>query len=577
MWARSVALLRPLQRDYQRYLAGVVIRQLLLVLGGFSLVWLLRIAQPGSTTPIWSLIAALLVFDLGLAALDRLLGLFFASRVSLPLFRHLRVATLQKVLSMPMEWHHTQNPVELVSKLNNGAGKVVQTAETLGRELLPALIRTGLSLIPLLWFSAWTTPFVILGLAGFLWETTRENHRRQSLRITRHEQYAKDSGLFTECTQNVQALVQFGQSDRMLRRYENLQEEIIREAVADIRVSQRFGVSRTMLISAVRRISQGVWLWQFQSGRLEAAMVMYLNFLTDELIGSFSTYAGVLDRLYEGIEPARTVANLLNEESQDRVCPGGSLRNVPEAVSVELKNVNFAYRNGTKVLRDLNLTVEPGTVLGIVGGTGIGKTTLQHLLSRVIDANDGEVVVAGADTRQWPVRQLRSLFMSVSQGGGVLFSHQTVADTVRFGRHDAPMFEVIAAARCACIDADIERMPDGYHTLIGPGGVHLSKGQQQRIGLAQALLALQDRKVLILDEFTSALDSRTEQQIIVNIKPLLEGKTVIIIAHRLATLRKLADRIIVLEHGQVVEDGSHSELVSRDSRYAELVRLQNIA
>jgi ABC-type multidrug transport system fused ATPase/permease subunit len=139
------------------------------------------------------------------------------------------------------------------------------------------------------------------------------------------------------------------------------------------------------------------------------------------------------------------------------------------------------------------------------------------------------------------------------------------------------MFEVIAAARCACIDADIERMPEGYRTLIGPGGVHLSKGQQQRIGLAQALLALQDRKVLILDEFTSALDSRTEQQIIQNIKPLLEGKTVIIIAHRLATLRKLADRIIVLEHGQVVEDGSHSELVSKDSRYAELVRLQNIA
>jgi ABC-type multidrug transport system fused ATPase/permease subunit len=577
VWARSIALVRPLQRDYQKYLAGIVVRQILLVLGGFSLVWLLRIIQPGSAPPLGTLIGALLLFDLGLAALDRLLGMFFASRISLPLFRNLRVATLEKVLAMPMEWHHAQNPVELVSKLNNGAGKVVQTAETMGRELLPALIRTGLSLIPLLWFSALTTPFVILGLIAFLYQTARENRKRQAHRVTRHEQYAQDSGLFTECAQNVQALVQFGQSDRMLGRYEDLQRAIIREAEAEIDLSQRFAVSRGFLISAIRRLSQGIWLWEFQRGRLDAAMVMYLNFLTDELIGSFGTYAGVLERLYDGFEPARAVATLLNEESQDRSCPGGALRTVPAEVRLELKNVNFSYQNGTNVLRDVSLSVEPGTVLGIVGGTGIGKTTLQHLLSRMLDAREGEVVVAGADVREWPVRQLRSLFVSVSQNGGVLFAHNTVFDTIRFGRADATAAEVKEAARWACIDTDIEGMPRGYETTIGPGGVHLSKGQQQRIGLAQALLALQNRKVLILDEFTSALDSRTEQQIIDNLKPLLRGKTVIIIAHRLATLRKLADRIVVLERGRIVEDGSHMELVSQGSRYAELVRLQNIA
>jgi ABC-type multidrug transport system fused ATPase/permease subunit len=120
-------------------------------------------------------------------------------------------------------------------------------------------------------------------------------------------------------------------------------------------------------------------------------------------------------------------------------------------------------------------------------------------------------------------------------------------------------------------------VPSRYQTLSCPGGVHLSKGQQQRIGLAQAVLALRDRKVLILDEFTSALDSRTEQQIVDNLKPRLEGKTVVIIAHRLATLHKLADRIVVLDRGRVVEDGSHQELVQRGTRYAELVRLQSIA
>ena len=401
--------------------------------------------------------------------------------------------------------------------------------------------------------------------------------RGNDFRAGRHEQYARDSGLFTECVQNVQALVQFGQTDRVLRQYENLQRDIIDEATAEIQVSHRYASMRAILISAIRRISQGVWLWQYQQGRLDAAMVMYLNFLTDELIGSFGTYAGVLERIYEGIEPARTVATLLDEESQDHPSPSGMLTNVPREVALELKNVDFSYRNGTKVLHDLNLRIEPGTVLGIVGGTGIGKTTLQHLLSRVLDVKQGEVVIAGKDVREWPVRQLRSLFVSVSQHGGVLFSHSSVLDTIRFGRRGATMAEVIEAARCACIHADIERMPQGYDTVLGPGGVHLSKGQQQRIGLAQAVLALRDRKILILDEFTSALDSRTEQQIIDNLKPLLEGKTVIIIAHRLATLRKLADRIVVLERGSIVEDGSHKELVSQGARYAELVRLQTIA
>ena len=136
---------------------------------------------------------------------------------------------------------------------------------------------------------------------------------------------------------------------------------------------------------------------------------------------------------------------------------------------------------------------------------------------------------------------------------------------------------MIDAARCACIHTEIERLPAGLRHIARTRRRALSKGQQQRIGLAQAILALRDRKILILDEFTSALDSRTEQQIIDNLKPLLEGKTVIIIAHRLATLRKLADRIIVLERGSIVEDGSHKELVSQGARYAELVRLQSIA
>jgi ABC-type multidrug transport system fused ATPase/permease subunit len=546
-------------------------------MGGFSLVWLLRMATPGSAHPLWALIGALIVFDTGLVVLDRGLGLLFISRVSMPLFRNLRAASLQKVLSMPMEWHHRHNAVELVSKLNTGAGKVVQTAETTGRELLPALIRTALSLAALLWFSAVTVPIVLAGLAVFLWLTFRENRIRQSFRGVRHDQYARDAGMFTECVQNVQALVQFGQTRRMLQRYEELHSDIFEKGVSEMSIAHKYLAQRSLLVSVTRRCCQGLWLWQFQRGRLDGPTVMYLNFLTDELIGSFGAYGGVLERVYDGLEPAKSVTDILSETDEHRLCPGGTAHDTGVGVAVELIGVNFSYRTGPPVLQNVNLRIEAGTVLGIVGGSGIGKTTLQHLLSRMLDVTGGEVRVGGRDVRQWPLRPLRDLFASVSQSGGVLFSHHTVLETIRFARPEATVADVIDAARCACIHDEVLRMNDGYGTLLGSGGVHLSKGQQQRIGIAQALLALPDRQILILDEFTSALDSRTEQQIIDNLKPRLKGKTVIIIAHRLATLRKLADRVVVLERGGIVEEGSHLELISKGSRYAELVKLQNIA
>jgi ATP-binding cassette subfamily B protein len=198
-------------------------------------------------------------------------------------------------------------------------------------------------------------------------------------------------------------------------------------------------------------------------------------------------------------------------------------------------------------------------------------------LSRILEPKSGAIRVAGVDIRRWNRRQLRGLFTTLGQNGAVVFSHQTILETIRFARPTATDAEVLAAARTAAIDAEINRLPAGYHTLLGPGGVRLSKGQLQRLGLAQVVLALKDRPIVVLDEFTSALDSRTEQTVIDNLRPLLQGKTVVIVAHRLATLRKLADRVVVLERGSIVEEGSHRDLVTRNTRYAELARLQSVS
>ena len=220
----------------------------------------------------------------------------------------------------------------------------------------------------------------------------------------------------------------------------------------------------------------------------------------------------------------------------------------------------------------------PPPILCFSGRSGAGKTTIQNLLHRTFDVEQGSIEIAGADIRRWPLRQLRSLFAQVGQSGGVFFSGTTLLDTIRFARPDASEEEAVAAARVACIHDDIVRMADGYQTRVRQGGSNLSKGQQQRIALAQAILALDDgRKILILDEFTSALDSETEARILRNLMPRLAGRTVIIIAHRLSTLRNVADRIVVLEEGEVIEVGSHRELLQQNGWYAEMARLQAVS
>jgi ABC-type multidrug transport system fused ATPase/permease subunit len=310
---------------------------------------------------------------------------------------------------------------------------------------------------------------------------------------------------------------------------------------------------------------------------MDVAMVMYLSMLLEDLFNSLWGYAGLFERLQDGIEPASTLLKLLEEKSS--IPDAAALAPVPviATVGIELQNVSFAYANGTSVLRDFSLSVEPGTILGIVGRSGVGKTTLQNLLSRTYEPQHGQILIAGEDIRSWPLEQLRGIVAPVTQNGGVFFSDQTLLETIRFARQDATQEEVAAAAQCVCLHADILRLPDAYHTRIGQRGTTLSKGQQQRIALAQALIAMDNRKIVVLDEFTSALDSKTEQEVLENLTPYLTGRTVIIIAHRLSTLRKIADKIIVLGPGGIVEVGGHDELIRSGGTYAELASLQATA
>ncbi|MGI6366160.1 MAG: ABC transporter ATP-binding protein [Bacillota bacterium] len=298
-----------------------------------------------------------------------------------------------------------------------------------------------------------------------------------------------------------------------------------------------------------------------------AAFFLYLNIFYQPIMALGQINEG----LQQALGSAERVVSILEAESEIVEAPD-ALELERALGSVEFRNVSFKYVDSIPVLKDISFKLKPGETLALVGATGVGKTTIASLIPRFYDPDEGEILVDGQDIRRLTLNSLRRQISLVSQD--VFLFNGTVLDNILYGSPGACEEEVIAAAKAANAHDFIMGLENGYETRIGERGVKLSGGQKQRISIARAIL--KDAPILILDEATSAVDTQTERLIQEALNKLKENKTAIVIAHRLSTIQD-ADQILVLEEGEILEQGTHQELLDKKGLYYKLCQAQSAA
>jgi len=476
------------------------------------------------------------------------------------LFRHLH--------SLSLNFHNNMSVGRLMSRLIGDVG-VLQEFITWSITGLTRstfnLVGISLAMIFLEWRLA-LTAFALLPLMVLLTNYWRR-HVRDAYRATR-QRLSIINGFLNESIAGVRVTRSFNQEQRSFWHFDDLNRSFFDANVRATRLSAIFfpGVDFLGSLAAALVVGVGGWLVMREtlSAGVLVAFVLYVERFFDpirELAQRYNTFQATMASSERVFSLLDTPPDLT--DAPDAVDIG------PIAGRVDFEHVFFRYKDNEPVLEDITIHAEPGQRIALVGETGAGKSTVIRLLARFFDVTDGAVLVDGHDVRRVTLASLRSQMGIVLQDP-FLFS-ATIADNIRYGRLDATDEEVIAAAKAVGAHDFVMALPEGYATRVEENGSNLSAGQRQILAFARALIA--NPRILILDEATSNVDTATEQIIQRAMDTLMAGRTSFVIAHRLSTIVN-ADRIIVMERGRIVEQGSHQELLARRGHYYRLYTMQ---
>ncbi len=458
---------------------------------------------------------------------------------------------------------------EITSRLTNDVAKV-QTAVTDDLEQTLTLSITLVGSVALMLALNWRLTLVIGAVVPPIALAARwVGVKVRALSRELQDHLADTTAVAEEAVGAVRVVQAFGRETHETDRYGAAVERLFRVALRREKLTAVFWNAVAFVFFAALVVifwagGREVLADRLSAGDLVAFIVYALNIArtvggASRLYANVNSAAGASERLFEILDTPPEVAD----------APGA--RDLPSPVrgAVALHNVTFGYDDARPVLHDVSLRAAPGETVALVGPSGAGKTTLLALVPRFYDPDEGSVTLDGVDVREATVASVRAACAVVAQD--VQLFGASVADNIRYGRLDATDAEVEAAARAAHAHDFILALPDGYATAVGERGVKLSGGQRQRVAIARAFL--KDAPVLLLDEATSALDAESEAAVQEALAELMRGRTTFVIAHRLATVRD-ADRIVVLDGGRVVEEGTHASLVAAGGLYARLAARQ---
>ena len=492
------------------------------------------------------------------------------NKITFNVARDVRRDAFGRLERLPLSYLDTHAQGDLASRVVNDTEQFAEGL-LLGFTQLFTGVLTILGTLVLLFYINWTVALVVVVLtplslfvAKFISSRTYNMFKLQS------ETKGEQTALIDEMIGNQKIVKAFGYEDKAAERFGEVNERLERASLRAIFFSSltnpttRFVYSvvyaMTALVGALMVIASGD---SFTVGEL-ATLLAYANQYTKP----FNEISGVITEFQNSLACADRVFTLIEEPTEIPDAADAEVLGEAEG-NVSLEGVSFSYLPEKPLIEGLDLTVKPGQRVAIVGPTGCGKTTLINLLMRFYDVKEGRIAVEGKDIREVTRESLRKNYGMVLQD--TWLSGGTVRDNIRFGKPDATDEEVIAAAKAAHAHGFITRLKDGYDTVVGEGGGNLSQGQRQLLSITRVMLTLPP--MLILDEATSSIDTRTEMRIQRAFLKMMEGRTSFIVAHRLSTVKE-ADVILVMRDGHIVEQGTHAELLERRGFYYTLYNSQ---
>lgn len=486
--------------------------------------------------------------------------------------RDMRTQIYNKILSLPIGFFSQERKGDIIARMSGDVSEVENSITSTLDMLLknPILI---IAYMTYLFIMNWKlTLFTILFAPMMVWVMSLIGRRLKAKSLEAQQLWSDMMSQVDETIGGLRVIKAFVAEKKMSHRFDEVSGNMRRKlSHVSVRQASAHPVSEllgTIMIAVVLWFG-GVLILGEKASMDAPSFMSYIAILYN-VIQPIKDFSKAAYGIPKGLASMERIDHILNSENPLKQ-PGSptSLTSFNDCISVD--HVDFCYENGKHVLKDISCTIPKGKTVAIVGASGAGKSTLVDLIPRFYDVTSGSIRIDGIDVRDLSIRDLRSMMGNVNQDP-ILFN-DTIFNNIAFGKENATMDEVIAAAKIANAHDFIMEKPEGYSTMIGDRGLKLSGGQRQRISIARAIL--KNPPILILDEATAALDTESEHVVQEALDRLMSSRTTVAIAHRLSTIRS-ADEILVLDEGKIVERGRHDDLLALDGYYRKLYDMQSL-